>query len=129
VHECSNIAVSLCFDGMSCHNAFAFYLDSTSLGIGTLLCSGAVTSVKTFASGLIQAVCAKTAESHVALPRNFSSPVSATDPVKSSKTLQVLQFALKNIFWLRVADFLSDIISGGLLGHLGPLHLALGPNR
>jgi len=22
----------------------------------------------------------------------------------------------------------SDIISGGLLGHLGPLHLALGPN-
>jgi len=23
---------------------------------------------------------------------------------------------------------MSDIISGGLLGHLGPLHLALGPN-
>jgi len=23
----------------------------------------------------------------------------------------------------------SDIISGGLLGHLGQLHLALGPNR
>jgi len=23
----------------------------------------------------------------------------------------------------------SDIISGGLLGHLGPLHLALGTNR
>jgi len=23
----------------------------------------------------------------------------------------------------------SDIISGGLLGHLGPLQLALGPNR
>jgi len=23
----------------------------------------------------------------------------------------------------------SDVISGGLLGHLGPLHLALGPNR
>jgi len=24
-------------DGMSCQNAFAFYLDSTSLGIGSLL--------------------------------------------------------------------------------------------
>jgi len=24
---------------------------------------------------------------------------------------------------------MSDIISGGLLGHLGPLHLALGTNR
>jgi len=23
----------------------------------------------------------------------------------------------------------NDVISGGLLGHLGPLHLALGPNR
>jgi len=23
----------------------------------------------------------------------------------------------------------SDVISGGFLGHLGPLHLALGPNR
>jgi len=25
--------------------------------------------------------------------------------------------------------FVSDIISGGLLGHFGPLHLALGPNH
>jgi len=25
--------------------------------------------------------------------------------------------------------FVSDIISGGRLGHLGQLHLALGPNR
>jgi len=24
---------------------------------------------------------------------------------------------------------MSEVISGGLLGHLGPLHLALGPNR
>jgi len=28
-----------------------------------------------------------------------------------------------------VRIFLSDVIIGGLLGHLGPLHLALGPNR
>jgi len=39
-------SVSL-IDGVSCHNAFAFYLDldSTSLGIGALLRSGVVTSV------------------------------------------------------------------------------------
>jgi len=30
-------------DGVACHNAFAFYLDSTSLGIGALLCSSVVT--------------------------------------------------------------------------------------
>jgi len=36
----------------------------------------------------------------------------------------------KNVFWLGVADFfVSDVISGGFLGHLGPLHLALGPNH
>jgi len=32
-------------DGMSCHNAFAFYLDSTNLGIGALLRRSIVTSV------------------------------------------------------------------------------------
>jgi len=32
-------------DGVSCHNAFAFYLDSTNLGIGALLRSSIVTSV------------------------------------------------------------------------------------
>jgi len=32
-------------DGVSCHNAFAFYLDSTNLGIGALLRSSFVTSV------------------------------------------------------------------------------------
>jgi len=31
--------------GVSCHSAFAFYLDSTNLGIGALLRSGFVTSV------------------------------------------------------------------------------------
>ena len=29
-------------DGVSCHNAFAFHLDSISLGIGALLCSSVV---------------------------------------------------------------------------------------
>jgi len=32
-------------DGVSCHNAFLFYLDSTKLGIDALLRSSAVTSV------------------------------------------------------------------------------------
>jgi len=33
-------------------------------------------------------------------------------------------------FWLLVfALFVSDVISGGLLSHLDPLHLILGPNR
>jgi len=32
-------------DGVSYHNAFAVYLDSTNLGIGTLLHSSVVTSV------------------------------------------------------------------------------------
>jgi len=32
-------------DGVSCHIAFAFYQDSTNLGIGALLRSSVVTSV------------------------------------------------------------------------------------
>ena len=37
---------SVCLiDGVSCHNAFAFYLDLTSLGIGALICGSVVTSV------------------------------------------------------------------------------------
>jgi len=37
---------SVCLiDGVSCHNAFAFYLASASLGIGALFRSGVVTSV------------------------------------------------------------------------------------
>jgi len=37
---------SVCLiDGMSCHNAFTFYLGSTSLGIGALFRSSVVTSV------------------------------------------------------------------------------------
>jgi len=35
----------------------------------------------------------------------------------------------KNFFWLGCGFFVSDIISGGLLGYLGPLHLALASYR
>jgi len=37
---------SVCvIDGVSYHNTFEFYLDSTSLGIGAPICSSVVTSV------------------------------------------------------------------------------------
>jgi len=35
----------------------------------------------------------------------------------------------KNFLVGRYRFFMSDVISGGLLGHLGPLYLALGANR
>ena len=82
----------------------------------------------TFAFGLIQAVRAKTPGSQTALHGYFSRPVTATDPVKTQKTQQVLYFALKKTLVEGYGFVVSDIISGGLLGYLGPLHLALGPN-
>jgi len=86
--------------------------------------------INTFASGLIQAVCVKTAVLHVALRGNFSSPVSATDPFKSSKDSESLIVRTqKKLFGWGCGFFVSDVISGRLLGHLGPLHLALGSNR
>ena len=85
--------------------------------------------LNTFAPGLIQAVCAKTDGSHVALHGSFSGPVRATDLVKSSKDLAgLLVCTLKKMFGWGLWILLSDVISGGLLGYLIPLHLALGPN-
>jgi len=43
-----------------------------------------------FPPGLIQAVHAKTAESHVSLHGNLFGPISATEPIKSSKDLASL---------------------------------------
>jgi len=66
----------------------------------------------------------------VALSENLSRHVSATDPVKGSKdSASLAPCTRKKIFWLGMQVFVSDIITGGLLGHLGQLHLALGPNR
>jgi len=63
--------------------------------------------INTFAPGLIQAVHAKTAGSHMALVGNFSVLVSTTNPVKSSKDLASLVVCTpKKFFWIRVADFL-----------------------
>jgi len=68
---------------------------------------------------------AKTKGLHVALSRNLSGPVSATDPVKGSKdAASLLVCTRKKIFAWAVGFFVSDVISGGLLGHL-----ALGSNH
>jgi len=88
-----------------------------------------VGNFNTFTPRLIQAVRAKTLGSHVALRRKFFGPVSATDPFKSLKdSASLVACTRTKIFWLGMQIFLSNFISGGLLGHLGPLHLALGPN-
>ena len=64
----------------------------------------------------------------MALRGNFSSLVSATDPIKSLKdSASLVVCTLKIFFWLGCGFFVSDTISGGLVGHLDPLHLALGP--
>jgi len=88
-------------------------------------------SLNTFAPGLIQAVLTRTAGSHVALHGNFSGPVSTIDLVKSSKDVaSFIVCTRKKIFLVGGCRFfMSDVISGGLLGHLSPLHLALGLNR
>jgi len=48
---------------------------------------------------------------------------------KRQKTRQVFWFALKKLFLLvGCGFFVSDVISGGLFGHFGPVCLALGAN-
>jgi len=68
---------------------------------------------------------------HVVLHRNFSGPVCSTDLVKVSKDVASLLVCTQKVLCLEVQlrVFVSDVISGGLLGHLGPLCLALGANR
>jgi len=67
----------------------------------------------------------------MALRENISTPISVTDLVEVSKDAASLEACTqKKIFWLGVrVFFVSDVISGGLLGHLGPLCLALGANH
>jgi len=66
----------------------------------------------------------------VALRGNFSSLVCSTDPVKVSKDMASLLVCTRKKFLLGSCwFFVSDVISRGLLGHLGPLCLALGANR
>jgi len=49
---------------------------------------------------------------------------------KAQKMRQVFWSELEKKFLVRWCRFfVSDFISGGLLGHVGPLHLALGSNH
>jgi len=61
---------------------------------------------------------------HVALHGNISAPVWVTDLVEASKdAASLLVCTRKKIFVWRCGFFVSDVISGRLLG---PLCLALG---
>jgi len=80
----------------------------------------------TLTPGLIQAVCKKTAGSHVALQENISATVWVTDLVEVSKDAESLVVCTqKNFFGWGCGFFVSNVISGGLFGQL---HLALGAN-
>jgi len=64
----------------------------------------------------------------VALRGNFSGPVCSTDLVEvSNDAASLVVCTPKKIFAWECSFFMSDVISGGLLGHLGPL--CLGANR
>jgi len=61
----------------------------------------------------------------VALRGNISGPVWVTDLVEVSKdAASLLVCPRKKILLGGAGFFVSDVISGGLLGHLGPLCLA-----
>ena len=67
---------------------------------------------------------------HVALRGNISAPVWDTNLVEASKDAASLLVCTQKKFLLGGCGiFVSDVISGRLLGHLGPLCLALGANR
>jgi len=66
----------------------------------------------------------------VALSWNISAPVQVEDLVETSKDVaSLLVCTRKKFFAWGCGFFVNDVISGGLLGHLGPLCLALGANR
>jgi len=61
---------------------------------------------------------------------NISAPIRVTNLVEASKdAASLLVCTLKKFLLGGCVFFVSDVISGGLLGHLGPLCMALGANR
>ena len=65
----------------------------------------------------------------MALHGNISTPVQVMDLVEASKDAARLLLCTRKKFFARGCGFfVSDVISGGHLGHLGPLCLALGAN-
>jgi len=66
----------------------------------------------------------------MALRGDISAPVRVTDLVEVSKDVASLVVCTqKNILFGGCGFFVRGVISGGLFGHLGKLHLALGANR
>jgi len=65
----------------------------------------------TLASRIIPVVHAKTAGLHVALCKNFSGPVRATDPDKSSKDLASLLVCTRKSFFGGCGFIVNDVIS------------------
>jgi len=74
--------------------------------------------INTLTSRLIQAVCKKTAGSHVTLRGNISAPVWVTDLVEVSKDAASLVVCTQKNFGWGCGFFVSDVISGARFGHL-----------
>jgi len=86
-------------------------------------------ALNTLAPGWIRGFSEKNAKTHVALCGNISAPIQVTDVVEASKDAASLVVCTWKKFLLGGCGlFVSDVTSGGLLGHLGPLCLALGAN-
>jgi len=76
------------------------------------------------------AIFAKKQQFSVALPMPWILGRLRYRAVQRLKRIGQSSIALKkNFFAWGCRFFVSDVISGGLLGHLGPLCLALGANR
>jgi len=85
----------------------------------------------TWASTAFEDSRAKTTRLHVALRTRNSSAESGRELFKGSKRCgKSSSQHFKKDFLLGVCGFfMSDVVCGGLLGHLGPLQLALSPNH
>ena len=76
------------------------------------------------------AVRAKTTGLHLALQARNSGAESGRELFKGLKDVaSLLVYTWKNFFGCGVRIFVSDVLIGGLLSHLGPQYLALGSNR
>ena len=83
-----------------------------------------------FAAGKFRGFRTKTTGLHVALREYNSGTESGRELFKGSKDLASLVVCNEQQFFgWGCSFFVSDIVSKGLLGHLDPLYLALGPNH
>ena len=83
--------------------------------------------LNTFTAGLNQTVCTKTTRLHVVLHARNLGVESSRELFKGSKDVTSLLVCTWKKFLVEgYGFFVSDVISGGLLGQHGPLYLALG---